>query len=193
MLGEMGCPTPWVIRSASLVHRFGLDDIVVFGWMPDHDLGGKTRLSAVKLEVNKQAGTLISTPLWTIERETWKSGPALLPVGSPPKVVVGYGIGACSNDPGCGQGSMASCSPLSGGVLAVNVVGNDSERIAWERNFNGAEGQIRASPCCSPPSITVATSSFATGPAPGPSPNAGAALCMPSSLRSTSRLPRTGS
>jgi len=134
-----------VIRSAPLVHRFGHDDIVVFGWMPDHDLGGKARLSAVKLDVNMQAGTLISTPLWTIERETWKSGPALLPVGVVPKVVVGYGIGTCSNDPGCGQGSMASCSPLSGGVLAVNVVATDSERIAWERNFNGEEGQIRAS------------------------------------------------
>jgi hypothetical protein len=110
--------------------------------MPDHDAGGEARLSALRMTTDITAGTISTVPLWTINRQTWKSSPALLPTGAEPRIVIGYGIGISSTLGG--QGDVSSCSPLTGGIMAVNVTGPDDQRIAWDDDFHGLEGSRNA-------------------------------------------------
>jgi outer membrane protein assembly factor BamB len=132
-----------VIRSSPLVWDFGEGPEVIFGWMPDHNAGGEARISAVKVRANMLDNSLVFTPTWTINRQAWKSSPALLPVSQPPLVVDGWGAGVPSNPP-LGQGSVTSCgsdsSPLTGGLIALRVTGADDQRVAWEKIFGPSEG-----------------------------------------------------
>lgn len=128
---------PSVIRSSPLVADFGSGPTAVFGWMPDHRVGTVGRVSAVGLSVDTNAGTVQFTPGWTIDRDDWKSSVALLPVSNPPLVVTGYGIGTTE-----GTGNYGQCNPVTGGIVAVRADGS----IAWEVNYAGSEGNVRASP-----------------------------------------------
>lgn len=123
------------IRSAPLVWDFGEGPEVVFSWMPDHSAGGLARISAAKVRANMLDNTLVFTPTWTIQRDAWKSFPTLLPATNPPMVVIGWGTGV-EDTPGTNQGSADSCGPpLTGGLVALRVTGNDAQRIAWEKYF----------------------------------------------------------
>lgn len=74
-----------------------------------------------------------------MDRQAWKSFPTLLPVTTT-LVVDGYGAGVPSNPPN-GQGNATSCGPpLTGGVLALNVIEADTLRVVWEKDFGGQEG-----------------------------------------------------
>ncbi len=125
-----------VVRSSPLAYDFGQGPTAVFGWMPDYTIGTDARISAVGISADMNAGTVSFTPRWTIDRDDWKSSVALLPVTNPPLVVTGYGIGTAQ-----GTGQYGKCDPLSGGIVAVKSNGD----IAWEKNFNGAEGNVRGS------------------------------------------------
>jgi outer membrane protein assembly factor BamB len=124
------------------VADFGDGPTAVFGWMPDPGNGQEARISAVRLHVNMGGGTAFFTPLWTLNRDAWKSSVALVPMqGVPARVVVAYGIGV---PPNSGTGNYGYCDPhdLSGGILAISSTG----QIAWEHNYGGLEGNMRASP-----------------------------------------------
>lgn len=129
---------PSVIRSTPLVGNFGRGLTAVFGWMPDWRIGSEARISAVTISTNTLSNTVRFTPRWTLNRDDWKSSVALLPIGSdPPLVVTGYGIGTDS-----GTANYGRCSPVSGGVVAVNASG----QVAWEHNFGSSAGNVRGSP-----------------------------------------------
>jgi outer membrane protein assembly factor BamB len=130
------------IRSSPLLMQIGGEWRTVFGWMPEPGNGQSARISAIQIEANILAGTASFTPLWTIDRDDWKSSIALLPIDpNNPRVVVGYGIG---NAPNTGTGNYGNCDPtyLSGGILAISPTGT----IAWEHNFGATEGNIRGTP-----------------------------------------------
>ncbi len=125
-----------VIRSSPLLAEFGESWAAVFGWMPDWTIGTEARVSAVGIRADMQAGTVEFTPMWTLNRDDWKSSVALLPVQpDAPWIVTGYGIGTTQ-----GTGNYGLCEPPMGGILAVNAEGE----VQWENEFVN-EGNVRGS------------------------------------------------
>lgn len=144
-LGELDAAvtdlTNAVVRSTPVVYNFGQGPTAVFGWMPDWSNGNEARVSAVRLAADMDAGSVEMTPLWTQNRDVWKSSVALLPQrDGNMRVVAGYGSG----NPGTGNYGECLESTLStypGGLVAFEADGE----IAWEDVYAN-EGNIRASP-----------------------------------------------
>lgn len=134
--GHGGLPNA-AIRSTLLLYDFGEGWTAVFGWMPDWNIGTEARISAVRLNADMNARHVSFTPLWTINRDDWKSSVSLLPVqAGAPLVVTGYGIGTTS-----GTGNYGACDPPLGGIIAINPMNGE---IAWENVFVN-EGNVRGS------------------------------------------------
>ena len=126
-----------VIRSTPLLYRFGDAWTAVFGWMPDWTIGTQARISALRISADMRAGTVSFAPLWTLNRDDWKSSVALLPLKDrSPLVVTGYGIGTTN-----GTGNYGLCDPPVGGILAITP---STGEVAWEDEFEG-EGNVRSS------------------------------------------------
>ena len=104
--------------------------------MPDWTIGTEARISAIRLAADMRAGTVQFTPLWTLNRDDWKSSVSLLPLGSRTLVVTGYGIGTTN-----GTGNYGACDPPMGGILAIDPLNGE---IAWEDQFVN-EGNVRGS------------------------------------------------
>lgn len=134
--GGHGLPNA-VIRSSPLLADFGDGPTAIFGWMPDWTIGTEARISAVRLSADMRGGQVTFTPLWSIDRDDWKSSVALLPVRvDAPLVVTGYGIGTT-----VGTGNYGACEPPMGGIIAIDP---RTGKIVWENVYQD-EGNVRGS------------------------------------------------
>lgn len=141
LLTDVGHGNPPVIRSSPLVWSGPDGPEVFFGWLPSDEDAAAARFSALRL--SSVDGALQFEEVFSIDRyDIWKSSPALVPVADgQPLVVAGYGLGIGPNPTQSGPVGLCVGEYVSGGVVAVAPDGSE----VWRRDYEGAEGNIRAS------------------------------------------------
>ncbi|MBI4885180.1 MAG: VCBS repeat-containing protein [Actinobacteria bacterium] len=142
LLPETGHGNPPVIRSSPVVVADTARPEVFFGWLPSDEDAADARFTALRL--SSANGAVQFDPVFSIDRyDIWKSSPALVTSAHDEGslIVAGYGLGIGPNPTQSGPVGLCIDEFLSGGVVAVAPDGSE----AWSRDYEGTEGNIRAS------------------------------------------------